>query len=85
MSEDPTPYTTMLRSPKQPGRQAAAGMLPPLKTRVNMRLSDESMTALLCIRKKMKCGQTAAVELALARLAAFISGDVCTPQGDSER
>ena len=79
------PLATPPKTRQYAGQAGQAGMLPPLKTRVNMRLSDESMTALLCIRKKMKCGQTAAVELALARLAAFISGDVCTPQGDSER
>ncbi len=56
----------------------------PLKTRKAFRLSDETLRALGKLMNAWNCDMTAAVELAVARTAAWIVGSVPTPHLENQ-
>lgn len=81
----PRPLVTAPNSRESPGQAGEQASLPPLKTRIDFRASEETVKALLCVQRAMDCDRTAAIELAIARLAAWLKPDVCTPEAANER
>ncbi len=65
------------------GRQEAVPT--PLKTRKAFRLSDETLEALGTLMNAWNCDMTAAVELAVARAAAWIGASVPTPHRENQQ
>ena len=76
------PLNTTLESPKSVGQAGKAGTqpapgvgtddLPPLKVPKKYRLSRETLSALELLRAHWHCDETAAVELAIMRAAAWV-------------
>lgn len=77
------------RAGKRHPRRVCTSELPPLKSRRNFRFSTAADDALNVLVTRWKCTATEAVELSLARTAAWVvaldADDVCTPQRSNER
>lgn len=65
------------------GRQD--GQLPPLKVPVTFRASVQTQEALTYIQNSLNIDKTAAIETAIARLAAWLKAGVCTPHRENEQ
>jgi hypothetical protein len=70
-----TPLATAPETVQSTGQAGGQASLPPLKTRIDFRASEETVRALLCVQRAMNCDRTAAIEIAVARLAAWLKPD----------